>query len=52
MGIDIHIGDHYWPIGHIHTAGLLVGAVIAVVVIWKLRFAWAPVARDVLTYMP
>ena len=42
MGIDIHKGDHYWPLGHVHTAGLLVGAVIVVAVIWKLRrFIWA-----------
>ena len=37
MGVDLHIGDHYWPLGHVPTAVLVVGAVIAVVVIWKLR---------------
>jgi len=37
VGIDIHIGDHYWPLGHVPTGLLLVVAVIAVVVIWKLR---------------
>ena len=42
MGIDIHLGDHYWPL-HVPTPVLLVGAVIAVVVIWKLRrFILAP----------
>ena len=37
MGIDIHLGDHYWPLGHVPTAVLLVGAVSAVVVLWKFR---------------
>ena len=37
MGIDIHIDNHYWPLGHVHTVGLLVGAVIAVALVWKLR---------------
>jgi hypothetical protein len=37
MGIDIHIGDHYWPLGHVSTGVLLVGAVIAVAVIGKFR---------------
>ena len=37
MGIDIHIGDYYWPLGHVPMALLLVGAVIAVVVIWKFQ---------------
>ena len=37
MGIDIHLRDHYWPLFHVPIPVLLVGAVIAVVVIWKLR---------------
>ena len=37
MGVDFHVGDHYWSLGHVPTAVLLVGAVIAGVVMWKLR---------------
>ena len=36
VGIDIHIGDQYWILGHVPTALLLVVAAV-VVVIWKFR---------------
>lgn len=36
MGVDLHLGDHYWSF-HVPELVLLAVAVIAVVAVWKLR---------------